>query len=76
MQEYTLEQLKEFDGREGRPAYVAYLGAVYDVSDSAMWPDGDHEGTHTAGQDLTDAHDEAPHAVHIIDFPQVGTLVG
>lgn len=76
MQEFTLEQLKQYDGREGRPAYVAYEGGVYDVSESAMWPDGDHEGTHDAGQDLTEAHDDAPHDVHILDFPQVGTLVG
>lgn len=76
MQEFTLEQLKQFDGREGRPAYVAYQGGVYDVSDSAMWPDGDHEGSHQAGADLTAEHDDAPHDVHILDFPQVGTLVG
>jgi predicted heme/steroid binding protein len=75
MEEFTLEQLKEFDGREGRSAYVAYDGVVYDVSASAMWPDGDHEGMHVAGQDLTEAHDDAPHDVHITDFPKVGTLV-
>lgn len=76
MQEFTLEQLKQFDGREGRPAYVAYEGGVYDVSASAMWPEGDHEGMHNAGQDLTEAHDDAPHDVHILDFPQVGTVIG
>ena len=75
MKEFTLEDLKQFDGRDGRPAYVAYDGAVYDVSDSAMWDDGDHEGMHSAGLDLTEAHDDAPHDVHIVDFPKVGTLV-
>ncbi|MBN1193575.1 MAG: cytochrome B5 [Coriobacteriia bacterium] len=75
MREFTLEDLKQFDGREGRPAYVAYDGGVYDVSDSGMWFDGDHEGLHAAGQDLTGAHDDAPHDVHIIDFPKVGTLI-
>jgi predicted heme/steroid binding protein len=74
MKEFTLDDLKQFDGQEGRPAYVAYEGAVYDVTDSAMWSDGDHEGTHQAGQDLTAAHDDAPHDVHIVDFPQVGVL--
>jgi predicted heme/steroid binding protein len=53
---------------------VAYEGNVYDVSDSAMWDDGDHMGSHEAGEDLTAAHDDAPHDVHIVDFPQVGTL--
>jgi predicted heme/steroid binding protein len=75
MREFSLEDLKQFDGREGRPAYVAYDGSVYDVTDSPMWPDGDHEGMHDAGLDLTEAHDDAPHDVHIVDFPKVGTLV-
>ncbi|MDO8847781.1 MAG: cytochrome b5 domain-containing protein [Coriobacteriia bacterium] len=75
MREFTLEDLKQYNGRDGNPAYVAYEGNVYDVSDSAMWDDGDHMGSHEAGADLTAAHDDAPHDVHIVDFPQVGTLV-
>jgi predicted heme/steroid binding protein len=75
MKEFTLEELAQFDGRDGRPAYVAYEGDVYDVSASPMWADGDHEGMHAAGADLTEAHDDAPHDVHIVDFPKVGTLV-
>ncbi|MBN2848146.1 MAG: cytochrome B5 [Coriobacteriia bacterium] len=75
MKEFTLEDLKQYDGKGGRPAYVAYAGSVYDVSDSPMWDDGDHEGMHEAGADLTAEHDDAPHDVHIVDFPKVGTLV-
>lgn len=75
MKEFTAEELKQFDGRDGRPAYVGYDGAVYDVSDSAMWDGGDHEGMHDAGADLTAAQDDAPHDVHVVDFPQVGVLV-
>ncbi|MCX8006812.1 MAG: cytochrome B5 [Coriobacteriia bacterium] len=75
MKEFTLDELKSYDGKDGRPAYVAYKGIVYDVTESAMWSDGDHEGMHFAGQDLTDAHDDAPHDEHILDFPEVGRLV-
>lgn len=75
MRRFTLDELSEFDGRDGRPAYVAYEGHVYDVSGSAMWEDGDHEGMHQAGADLTEAHADAPHDVHVVDFPEVGTLV-
>ena len=28
----TLEELKEYDGRDGRPVYVAYKGKIYDLS--------------------------------------------
>jgi predicted heme/steroid binding protein len=76
MKDFTREELAEFDGREGRPAYVAYEGVVYDVSESAMWGDGDHEGQHTAGGDLTAEHEDAPHDVYVTDFTEVGRLVG
>lgn len=74
MKEFTAEELSKFDGQDGRPAYVAYQGVVYDVSASSMWGGGDHEGMHAAGHDLTAEHDDAPHDVHVTDFPQVGTL--
>jgi predicted heme/steroid binding protein len=75
MKDLTAADLAANDGRDGRPAYVAYEGIVYDVSDSPMWIDGGHEGEHEAGRDLTEAHDDAPHDVHVTDFPQVGRLV-
>lgn len=75
VKEFTLEELKKYDGQDGRPAYVAYDGVVYDVSDSAMWDGGDHMGAHSAGEDLTAAHDDAPHDRHILDYPKVGTLI-
>jgi predicted heme/steroid binding protein len=75
MQELTAEQLVEFDGTDGKPAYVAYEGTVYDVTESAMWDSGDHEGMHSAGHDLTEEHDDAPHEALVTDFPVVGTLI-
>jgi predicted heme/steroid binding protein len=75
MKEFTLDELAEFNGREGNPAYVAYKGTVYDVSESMMWDAGDHEALHQAGGDLTDEHDDAPHDVYVTDFPIVGKLV-
>lgn len=74
MKEFTLEELKAFDGKDGNPAYVVYEGVVYDVSESAMWGDGDHEGEHAAGADLTAEHSEAPHDVYVTDFPEVGRV--
>ena len=74
MKEFTLEELAGFNGKGGQPAYVAYQGVVYDVSDSAMWGDGDHEDAHFAGADLTKEHSDAPHDVYVTDFPEDGRL--
>ena len=75
MQEFTAEELAKYNGRGGQPDYVAFKGVVYDVTESSMWGDGDHEGMHAAGADLTTAHDDAPHDVYVTDFPEVGKLV-
>jgi predicted heme/steroid binding protein len=75
MKEFTLDELAGFNGKDGNPAYVAYEGVVYDVTESAMWGDGDHEGAHFAGGDLTAEHGDAPHDVYVTDFTEVGRLV-
>lgn len=56
-----LEELKQFDGKEGRPAYIAYQGEIYDVSESPLWKEGRHMGRHQAGTDLTAYLAQAPH---------------
>jgi predicted heme/steroid binding protein len=58
---FTLEELKQYDGKEGRPAYIAYKGKVYEVTDNYLWIDGDHQGEHAAGKDLTEDMANAPH---------------
>jgi len=73
---FTREELSRCDGREGRPAYVAYEGKVYDVSGSFLWRGGRHQASHLAGRNLTDAIAEAPHDADLLDkFPVVGAMV-
>ena len=76
-QDLTAEELHSFDGREGRPAFVAYKGKIYDVTKSKLWKDGSHARKHHAGLDLTDALKTAPHAEdRILSMPEVGKLIG
>lgn len=75
MKEFTPEELATYDGKDGRPAYVAYKGTVYEVTESSMWGGGDHEGAHAAGRDLTEEQKDAPHDEYVLDFPEVGKLV-
>lgn len=72
----TLEELSRCDGRDGRPAYIAYKGKVYDVTDSSMWIYGDHQGQHEAGKDLTEELAYAPHKEEMLERVKVvGVLV-
>lgn len=50
--EFTLEELLQYDGMNGRPAYVAVEGIVYDISNEEKWAGGTHFGL-TAGKDYT-----------------------
>lgn len=51
-QSFTRSQLAQFDGRNGKPAYVAVKGTVYDVTNNAAWSAATHFGL-SAGKDLT-----------------------
>lgn len=57
----TKQELETNDGKNGKPAYIAYHGKVYDVSESSFWLDGDHLGMHQAGKDLSEELEMAPH---------------
>ena len=77
MRRFTKEELRYFDGKDGRPAYIAYRGKVYDVSGSFLWKGGRHQALHEAGRDLTEALKDAPHGEEFISkFPVVGILIG
>jgi len=72
----TEGELKECDGQEGRPAYIAFRGRVYDVSGSDLWSGGTHQFRHQAGKDLTADFAAAPHDEKVFQrLPSVGTLV-
>jgi predicted heme/steroid binding protein len=75
LRKFTLEELKEYDGKDGKPAYIAYQGKVYDVSESGLWSGGEHMGLHEAGKDLTEEIELAPHREEVLERAKlIGTL--
>ncbi len=71
----TLKKLKQYNGKNGQKAYVAYKGKVYDVTISRLWQNGIHKKIHEAGLDLTDAMENAPHSEEVFaNFTVVDTL--
>ncbi len=68
---FTLSELSKFDGKEGRPAYVAYNGKVFEVTDAYLWIDGNHMGEHDAGKDLTEGMAVSPHGDRVVENMKV-----
>lgn len=74
---FTNAELKEYNGQNGKAAYAAFKGKVYDVTNGPSWDDGYHFGQHEAGMDLTEEMDGAPHGDEVFaDMPVVGELAG
>ena len=75
MKEYSLEELAQFTGEDGKRALIAAHGRVYDVSASYHWRKGRHHVLHRAGMDLSAELTRAPHGAHLLArVPVVGTL--
>ncbi len=77
MKELDPERLKEFNGKDGKPVYIAHKGRVIDVTNSKFWKTGLHMQRHPSGTDLTTDIAAAPHGIDVLDrYPQVGVLKG
>ncbi len=68
----TLDELAQYNGKDGAKAYIAINGVIYDVTDDAQWTSGEHGGQ-MAGTDVTAAfpHSDGREA----NLPVVGNLV-
>ena len=75
MKEFSRKGLSKYNGKDGIPAYIAYRGIVYDVTNSFLWKNGKHQVLHEAGKDLTAELDDAPHGPDLLKgVPTIGTL--
>ena len=75
MKEFSPQELAEYNGKDGKPTYIAYKGIVYDISESRLWKLGLHMKRHRAGEDLSSDMNAAPHEADVLErFPKVGTL--
>ncbi|MGF7142901.1 putative heme/steroid binding protein [Anaerotaenia torta] len=72
---FTPEELSFYDGKDGRPAYVAVEGIVYDVSSLARWAGGNHFGL-SAGKDLSAAFMRCHQGImeRLNEVPRVGVM--
>lgn len=68
---FSLKELSTYNGKQGKPSYVAVDGVVYDVTD--VFDNGDHYA-HLAGHDLTDEFYLQHAKSEIEKYPVVGKL--
>jgi predicted heme/steroid binding protein len=73
---FTTEQLAQYDGKNGAPAYVAVNGVVYNVSNNRLWAGGSHFWGLSAGRDLSVEFASChPGAMVLSVLPVVGYMV-
>lgn len=70
---FNKESLAEFNGKDGKPGYVAVNGVVYDVSDVAAWQTP-HAGRFEPGKDYSTEIGQSPHGLkNLENLEVVGT---
>ena len=75
MKEIIPEELATFNGKDGKPVYIAFEEKVYDVSKSPLWSKGIHMNRHPSGKDLSGEISAAPHGPEVLErYLQVGVL--
>ncbi|UOE57652.1 cytochrome b5 domain-containing protein [Cytobacillus oceanisediminis] len=75
-QTFTIQELSNYDGKNGRPAYVAVGGVVYDVTNNRAWAAATHFGL-VSGKDYTQefASCHAGQKSILATLPVIGRLV-
>lgn len=73
--EMTLEELAQYNGKNGQRAYIAIDGVVYDVTDVPPWAGGTHQGKVEAGIDGSEIIGQSPHGKKVLEkLPVVGKI--
>ena len=76
LKKFTVRDLKDYNRKNGKPAYAAYQGKVYDLSQRSLWIGGEHMGMRQAGKDITEELELAPHGEETLErVKQIGVLV-
>jgi predicted heme/steroid binding protein len=68
--------LAYYDGTNGKPAWIAVYGNLYDVTNETAWKNGVHRGLHLGGKDASSAFDSSPHSQSLLNsLTHIGYLI-
>jgi arsenite oxidase small subunit len=68
---FTLDELRNFNGKDGKPLYLIFKGKVYNLSESKLWANGKHMGIHDFDEKLEETIKQAPHAEEVLSRFQI-----
>jgi arsenite oxidase small subunit len=72
---FTIDEVRKFDGKEGRPLYLVFKGDVYDLSTSRLWVKGMHMQQHSFDEKLEETIRNAPHHEEVLSrFKKIGVV--
>lgn len=69
--EMTLEELAQYNGKDGAKAYIAVDGMIYDVSPIPAWAGGLHQNKVQAGTDASEMIGQSPHGKKVLEKLQI-----
>ncbi|WBW99052.1 cytochrome b5 domain-containing protein [Oceanirhabdus sp. W0125-5] len=73
--EFTREELKQYNGENGKDAYIAVNGVVYDVTYESQWGGGTHFGV-VSGTDGTEEFNQCHGGEEIlVKMKAIGKLI-
>lgn len=76
MKKFTKDELSRYNGKDGKPIYLALNGKVCDLTKAFLWQGGKHQGLHVSGHEMAEEIKDAPHGPEMLDiYPVVGELV-
>jgi arsenite oxidase small subunit len=68
---FTLDELRKYNGKDGKPLYLIFKGKVYNLSESKLWANGEHMGMHVFDEKLEETIQQAPHAEEVLSRFQI-----
>jgi predicted heme/steroid binding protein len=72
----NLSELAYYDGTNGKPAWIAVYGKIYNVTNETAWRNGVHRGIAMGGTDATAFFESSPHSLSILNtMSHVGWLI-
>jgi predicted heme/steroid binding protein len=63
----NLSELAYYNGTNGKPAWIAVYGKIYNVTNETAWRNGIHRGIAMGGTDATAFFESSPHSLSILN---------